>query len=118
MTEMLKKEKQMKQRKMSWKCPTLDTSKVLFWSVFALGLGWQAQGHCAGDEVQQIDAMTTNVMNTIFSPWVKKSALVFGGGAGIFQAYMAGSIKPLLLWGGLGLAVNYVPKLAEVIAKL
>lgn len=100
------------------KCPTLDKSRVLFWSVLLFGVVLHAQGYCAGNEVQEIELMTTNVMNTIFSPWVKKTALVFGGGAGLFQAYAAGSIKPLLLWGGLGLAVNYVPKLVEVIGGL
>jgi hypothetical protein len=99
-------------------CPTLDKSRALFWSVLALGTLLYAQGYCAGNEVQEIEAMTTNVMNTIFSPWVKKTALVFGGGAGLFQAYAAGSIKPLLLWGGLGLAVNYVPKLVEIIGGI
>ncbi len=96
-------------------CPTLDKTRVMFWSVLALGMVLHTQGYCAGNEVQEIEAMTTNVMNTIFSPWVKKTALVFGGGAGLFQAYAAGSIKPLLLWGGLGLAVNYVPKMVEII---
>ncbi len=100
------------------KCPTLDKSRVLFWSVLLFGVVLHTQGYCAGNEVQEIELMTTNVMNTIFSPWVKKTALVFGGGAGLFQAYAAGSIKPLLLWGGLGLAVNYVPKLVEVIGGL
>lgn len=99
-------------------CPTLDKSQRLFWAVIAFGMLLHVQGYCAGNEVQEIEAMTTNVMNTIFSPWVKKTALVFGGGAGLFQAYAAGSIKPLLLWGGLGLAVNYVPKMVEIIGGI
>ncbi len=97
-------------------CPTLDTSHIVFWSVLAVGIFLQTQGYC--DEVQEIEAMTTNVMNTIFSPWVKKTALVFGGGAGLFQAYAAGSMKPLLLWGGLGLAVNYIPKMVNIIGGI
>ena len=108
------KKKEVLKLKMS---PTLDSSSVLFWSVLALGTVLTTQGYCA-NEAQELDAMTTNVMNTIFSPWVKKSALVFGGGAGLFQAYMGGSIKPLLLWGGLGLAVNYIPKVVEIISKM
>ena len=109
-------------RKMAKKFADLDKSTVtvLVWSVFAVAVLLQVQGNCAtpGAEVQEIEAMTTGVMNTIFSPWVKKIALVFGGGAGIFQAFTAGSIKPLLLWGGLGLAVNYVPKMVQVISGL
>lgn len=100
------------------KCPTLDTSRVMFWSVLVIGLALQVNGYCVGNELKEMEVMTTNVMNTIFSPWVKKTALVFGGGMGIFQAYGAGSMKPLLLWGGLGLAVNYIPKVVELIAGM
>lgn len=99
------------------KCPTLDYSRFTFWIVLVLVLT-TSQGYCAGAELQEMDVMTNTVMNMIFSPWVKKTALVFGGGMGLFQAYGAGSVKPLLLWGGLGLAVNYVPKIVEVIAKM
>lgn len=98
--------------------PTLEKSSHIFWTVMILGVVLAAQGYCtAGNEVQEIEAVTKNVMDTIFSSWVKRAALAFGAGAGLFQSYMGGSIKPLLLWGGLGLAVNYVPKVVEVIAK-
>lgn len=98
---------------------SMDRSKVLFWGVLATVMIMSSSAYCAsGNDVQEIEAMTNSVMNTIFSPWVKKIALVFGGGAGLCQAYAAGSIKPLLLWGGLGLAVNYVPKVVDVIGSL
>ena len=92
--------------------------RILILSVFVLALTATSQGYCAGEELKEMDLMTNNVMNTIFSPWVKKTALVFGGGMGLFKAYAAGSIQPLLLWGGLGLAVNFVPKVVEIIAKM
>jgi len=70
------------------------------------------------DTLTTIDTLTDNTINTIFSPWIRKAALAFGGGFGLFQAYMGGSVRPLLTWGGLGLAVNYVPKLIDVISKV
>jgi hypothetical protein len=97
--------------------PTLDSFRGLFLPVLVLGLVLTAQGHCA-DAAHDLDTMTTNVMNTIFSPWVKKSALVFGAGAGFFKAYASGSWVPLALWGGLGLAVNYIPKVVELISGM
>ena len=100
--------------------PTLEYSNTIIAAVFILGLMLQSQGYCADTsaEAQQIDAVTTGVMNTIFSPGIKKAALALGAGAGIFQSWMGGSIKPLLLWGGLGMAVNYVPRVVEMIANL
>ena len=75
-------------------------------------------GFCADGTDASLDKMTTSVISTIFAPWVKKSALAFGAGFGLFQSYMGGSVKPLLSWGGLGLAVNYVPNLIEYISKI
>jgi hypothetical protein len=100
--------------------PTLEKSSPIFLTALVLGLVLTAQGYCAasGSEVQEIEAVTKGVMDTIFAPWVKRMALAFGAGAGLCQSYMGGSVKPLLLWGGLGLAVNYVPKIVEVIAKV
>jgi len=100
--------------------PTLETFSNIFWTTAVLGVVIAAQGYCADSvkEVQEIEAVTKSVMDTIFSPWIKKAALAFGAGAGLFQSYMGGTIKPLLLWGGLGLAVNYVPKVVEIISRV
>jgi hypothetical protein len=103
------------------KFPTLEKSNLAFLAIIILGVGFVSQGYCADSsttEVQQIEAVTKSVMDTIFSPWVRRAALAFGAGAGLFQSYMGGSIKPLLLYGGLGLSVNYVPKIVEVIVKV
>lgn len=78
---------------------------------------FQTQGFCA-DSPTEMDTLTGNVMSTIFSPWLRKAALTFAGGLGLFQSYMAGSIRPLLSWGGLGLVVNYIPKLIDVITRV
>lgn len=95
---------------------TLSGNYVL-WATAICFIVAHATGYCE-DSIDTIDALTNNTINTIFSPWIRKAALGFGGGFGLFQSYMGGSIRPLLTWGGLGLAVNYVPKLIDVIAKV
>ena len=101
-------------------CPTLDKQTALVICVVLLAMFTVTDGYCAdlSSEAQQIDAVTSSVMNTIFSPGIKKAALALGAGAGIFQSWMGGSIKPLLMWGGLGMSVNYVPKIVEIISKI
>ncbi len=91
-------------------------SQTVCFVVFALTLLLQTQGYC--DEVEEINKLTTGVMNAVFSPWVRRIALVFSGGAGLVQMFASGSIKPLLLWGGLGVAVNYMPRIIELIIKM
>lgn len=76
-----------------------------------------SKGYCDSD-VKAIESLTNSTIETIFSPWVRKAALAFGAGFGLFQSYMGGSIKPLLSWGGLGLAVNNVPKIIDIISKV
>lgn len=73
-------------------------------------------GHCA--DTDDLSKLTNSTIDTIFSPWVRKVALAFGGGFGLFQSYMGGSVRPLLTWGGLGLVVNFIPKLVDMIAKV
>jgi hypothetical protein len=34
---------------------------------------------------------------------------VFGGAYGVLQAVLAASVRPLITWGAIGLAVNSVP---------
>ncbi|MCK4934344.1 MAG: hypothetical protein KAR79_02040 [Simkaniaceae bacterium] len=67
-------------------------------------------------EKSPIDELTDSTIETIFSPWLRKASLAFGGGFGLFQSYMGGSIRPLLTWGGLGLVVNYIPKMVDIIS--
>jgi len=87
-------------------------------AVLAAGVLLTANGYCAdGAAPNEMETITTSVVDTIFSPWVKKTALAFGAGVGLFQSWAAGSVKPLLVWGGLGMAVNYVPKLINMLAN-
>lgn len=86
--------------------------------ILAVWLILPVQGHCAdgGGDPHGLNAMTDSIVKTIFSPWVRRSILAFGGGFGVFQSISAGSWKPLLVWGGLGLTVNYVPKMIELLS--
>jgi hypothetical protein len=94
-----------------------NNKKSIFLGLTLAAFCFQSEAFCA-DNFREIDSVTNNVMNTIFSPWVKKAALVFGAGSGLFQAWASGSFKPFLLWGGLGLAVNYIPKIIDLIANI
>lgn len=82
-------------------------------TIFAIALVLQTQGYCAGTAAAptEMDTMATNIVDTIFAPWVRKTALAFGGGWGMFKSISGGSFTPLLAWGGIGLFVNFIPKI-------
>ncbi|MDX8430196.1 MAG: hypothetical protein SNF33_00065 (plasmid) [Candidatus Algichlamydia australiensis] len=69
-------------------------------------------------DLSQMDTLTKSTIEMIFAPWVRKTALAFGTGLGLFKSYTGGSVMPLLSYGGLGLVVNFVPSLIEVITKV
>lgn len=94
----------------------LSNKTAAVFLIFLVGLTLlPTQGFC--DDPHGLNAMTDSVINTIFSPWVRKSILAFGAGLGVFQSIAGGSWKPLLTWGGLGLTVNYVPKIIDLLSK-
>lgn len=98
--------------------PTIDVPKTAALGIVFL-LMLHTTGFCDGaSSISEIETLTNSTINTIFSPWIRKAALAFGGGFGLFQSYTAGSFKPLLTWGGLGLIVNYIPKLIDIISKV
>lgn len=85
----------------------------------AIALLLQTQGHDATtDAAEQLVESTNQVSNILFGPVVRKIALTLGFGAGIFHAFMSGSIKPLLIYGGLGLAICLLPRVIDFIANL
>ena len=87
---------------------------AIYIAVLVIGLALQTQGYCDGatqSTASEMDTMATNLVNTIFAPWVRKTALAFGGGWGMFQSISGGSFKPLLVWGGIGIFVNFIPKI-------
>ncbi len=93
----------------------LYTNKnAVFFAVIVVGLVLHTHGYCAdgvAPTTTEMDKMATNIVDTIFAPWVRKTALAFGGGWGMFQSISGGSFKPLLVWGGIGLFVNFIPKI-------
>ena len=91
---------------------------ALFMTIFVLALVLQTQGYCDNAGEVEMNTMATNVVETIFAPWVRKTALALGGGLGIFQSIGAGSFKPFMTWGGIGLLINYIPKLVNFLSTL
>jgi hypothetical protein len=89
---------------------------LLFLSVCLIS---HSQGFCAeASQTSGLDSVTKNVMDVVFSSGIKKSILVLAAAWGLFQSVSSGSFKPLLLWGGIGLAIAYVPKLIDIIANV
>jgi len=86
---------------------------------FIASMLFSSKGYCSlvGIEIE-IQEITEEVKELVFSPAIIKIVLMIGGGAGIFQSFLAGSIRPLLIWGGLGLAVFYFPKLFQWIGSV
>lgn len=80
-------------------------------TVLLATLVFHTQGYGAETSNEAMNAMAANIVDTVFAPWIRKTALAFGGGWGMFQSIAGGSFKPLLIWGGLGLVVNFIPKM-------
>jgi hypothetical protein len=49
------------------------------------------------------------IQNCLFGP-VTRIAGVLGGAYGLMQAILTSSLKPLIIYGGIGLAVGLIPK--------
>ncbi|NGX47090.1 MAG: hypothetical protein K1000chlam3_00459 [Chlamydiae bacterium] len=62
----------------------------------------------------QIAQETDKLRAFLFGPGTKIVA-IFGGAWGIFQSIITGSIKPLLIYGGIGLAANFLPKFIDMV---
>ncbi len=97
----------------------LQNPKTICVAVLALGLLAQTQGYCTTEEdLKSLTTETTKIKDLLFGPVIRKIAVTLGFGAGLFQAFMSGSIRPLLIYGGLGLAVCFLPKVVELISNL
>ncbi len=99
----------------------LQNKTFLGTTTLALLLLLQQAGYCDDHNVkaaQEIDAISGNISSFLFGSTIRRVALTLGMGAGLFQAFMSGSIRPLLIYGGLGLAVCYLPKIVEWISKV
>lgn len=92
--------------------------RTIFISLLAVTFLFHAQGFCDDAALNEIDKMSDKITGVLFSPAVRKVALTLGMGAGLFQAFMCGSVRPLLIYGGLGLVVCYLPKLINLISSV
>ncbi len=106
---------------MQKKISVLQNKNTLRIGALALLMLFQQVGYCddqSAKSAQEIDAISSNISNFLFGSTIRRVALTLGMGAGLFQAFMSGSIRPLLIYGGLGLAVCYLPKIVEWISKV
>lgn len=56
----------------------------------------------------QLAAQSDQILAFLFGPAMRLAG-VFGGAYGVLQAVLAASVRPLITWGAIGLAVNSVP---------
>ena len=101
----------------------LKNPKMLFVGTAAVATLLHATGYCQDtvstkDLMEEMDKTSNSIQNFLFSGTIRKAALTLGLGAGLFQAFMSGSIRPLLIYGGLGLAVCYLPKVVNWISAV
>ena len=94
-----------------------NNANIIPLALFLVFLLINTQGFCDATATD-MDAMAKSVVETIFAPWVRKTALALGGGLGVFQSIGAGSFKPFMTWGGIGLLINYIPKLVTFLSTL
>ncbi|MBX9744360.1 MAG: hypothetical protein K2X08_04020 [Chlamydiales bacterium] len=96
----------------------INLTRVLPLALFVCGMLMHSQGYCDAKATEGLDSITTNVMGIIFGSTVRKSLLAIAAAWGVFQAVTSGSFKPVLFWGGIGLAIAYVPRLVEIISSV
>lgn len=99
----------------------LKDSRTQFIALLAIGLFLSIQGYSAEEDlakVKDLDGMTNQIRDFLFGPIVRKIGLTLGMGAGLIQAFVSGSIRPLLIYGGLGLVVGFLPAFIEKITQI
>lgn len=96
----------------------LKNPSTIFVGTLAFAVIFSQTGYCDQANEEAINATSESISKFLFGSTVRKVALTLGMGAGLFQAFMSGSIRPLLVYGGLGLAVCYLPKVVEWISTV
>lgn len=96
----------------------LQSPHAIFIGTLIFAVSLKMTGVCEETNEQAINHMSKSISDFLFGSTVRKIALTLGMGAGLFQAFMSGSIRPLLVYGGLGLAVCYLPAMVEWISKI
>jgi hypothetical protein len=57
---------------------------------------------------------TSKIQNFLFGPPVRIAG-VLGGAYGLLQSVLTSSIKPVITFGGIALAVNLIPKFVDAV---
>lgn len=60
----------------------------------------------------EIVAQASKIQAFLFGPTMRVAGVI-GGAYGLIQAILSSSIKPLIVFGGIGLAVNIIPKFID-----
>lgn len=60
----------------------------------------------------EIVAQASKIQAFLFGPTMRVAGVV-GGAYGLIQAILSSSLKPLIVFGGIGLAVNIIPKFID-----
>lgn len=60
----------------------------------------------------EIVAQASKIQAFLFGPTMRVTGVI-GGAYGLIQAILSSSIKPLIVFGGIGLAVNIIPKFID-----
>ncbi len=109
-------------RKESKMSKILKHPKTIFAGTLAVAVLANAAGFCEDPISTGIDAPMDGVSNKVqdflFGSTVRKIALTLGVGAGLFQAFMSGSVRPLLIYGGLGVSICYLKPLVNWLSNL
>ena len=61
---------------------------------------------------QEIAKTATSIKDLIFGPAMRYAG-VLGGAYGMFQAIVSTNVKPLLVYGAIGVGINIVPKFID-----
>lgn len=101
---------------MEYKATLRNYVPAIVCTILIVGMLLPSQGFCA--DTTAMDKMATNVVDTVFAPWVRRTVLALGGALGVFKAIGAGSFMPFLTWGGIGLMVNFIPNLVNFLSTL
>ena len=90
-------------------CVMLGVISVLISTeVFAQTAGQATAGFASQDFLDQ----SSKIQSFLFGPAMRITG-VLGGAYGLMQAILSSSLKPLVIYGGIGLAVNLIPKFID-----
>jgi hypothetical protein len=59
-----------------------------------------------------ISAEATKIKEFIFGAPMRFAGIL-GGGYGVLQAVLTSSVKPLIIFGGIGMGINVIPKFID-----